>query len=206
MRLRRRVKRRITAAAIAAALALLPYSCARILLSDDDAPAPLAQNSNESHPCSTIGEECEPLRDAVLALSETAPASQSLLTQVLTQGAFGQLECDPVLTLECRSPFECLTTIIYDASETYLADQVYSARQEIWERRPASECEYQITGVSDGDSLPFLFAPRGQKRQALAASGAVPEPASWIAMILGLFAIGRAARLRNSARSRVQFT
>lgn len=202
MRLRRRVKKRITAAAMVAALALLPFSRAQMLLSEADPPAPLAQNSNQTHPCSTIGEECEPLRDIVFALDETAPASHSLLTQVLTQGAFGQLECDPVLTLECRSPFECLTIIIYDASETYLADQMYYARQEFWERRPASECEYRITGVSEGDSLPFLFAPRGQKGRALAANGAVPEPASWIAMILGLFAIGGAARLRNAARGR----
>ena len=118
-------------------------------------------------------------------------AAQSLLDQVF----IGVFDTDPTRVFGCDNGFACLTFIPYLSSGGSFTASV--AVQEV-----VSGFDY--TGFSS-DPRDVDYGPAPARNFARftpsAAVGAVPEPGTWMLLILGFFGSGAALRRTTSIRS-----
>jgi hypothetical protein len=118
--------------------------------------------------------------------ADAIAAAQALLDQVFTDGAAGQFDSEPALTLGCGNPQECVTIIPYSPqfpSDVGVGYDLNSAT----ESADVASFTSELTTFDFSQSNTYVWA------RFVPESG-VPEPSSWALMLLGFGAVGAAMR------------
>lgn len=145
--------------------------------------------------CSAIFTGCDSPSDFILTGPQALAAANALLEQVFTNSAAGSFDTIPSLTLGCESDFLCRTLIpsqqAFNSSSTSILAS-YNGSQDI------DGVGFAILGGGFDSTLTEGF------NFARFKVSAVPEPATWLMMLIGFAAIGIGQRGRLHKRSLLQ--
>lgn len=147
--------------------------------------------------CVELFSGCDALSDFDFAnRADSLAAAEALLAQVFLDGLQGEFDTDPGSIFGCASAASSCNTLIPD--ELFGAIQLRGAASfnAAIEANDATSSAFFAT--SDPSSA---FASVNYARFSL-VSTAVPEPATWLMLIVGLFGIGGAMRKRQTGSIR----
>ena len=147
--------------------------------------------------CAAVFNGCDSVSDFQFQSTLAVTAGQSLLAQVFLDGNAGQFDTNPALTSGCENIGFCTVLTPFFVQNTALDTS--------WTQNFSSENgdvsrQVQIPQtVTTTNSSGFVWA-----RFSLASSP-VPEPGTWLMMILGLGAIGGMMRGRSGGARKEKF-
>ncbi|MFA7604274.1 MAG: PEPxxWA-CTERM sorting domain-containing protein [Novosphingobium sp.] len=148
--------------------------------------------------CQALFSGCDEDADFIFRTKETArAAAQALLDQVLIDGPAGNFDSVPQLTAGCIDTYGfCLTIIPYKITHPGRT----AATAAVWLENfvtSGGDVIYDSIGAGTEDTAKFKFKNYVQFTPHYPP---IPEPATWVTMIVGFGLVGTAMRRRPAGR------